>query len=296
MTKIPWTDLTWNPIVGCSPTSIGCRSCYGKSFAWRLKHNPTFDLPFATKCTPVKVPGGSAVLCHAENQYDGLTEKDKNGKIQWTGKCKLFADRLEQPYKWKKPRKIFVCSMGDLFHKNVPFEWVDDVMEVIYNCPQHTFQILTKRPERMMEYFRKVRKEPLHIYFDNLWLGVSVCDESELHKIDTLRQIPAKVRFLSLEPLLGDVTFNGTIDRCIEYKIKGISQIIVGGETGTNARPVQRQWIEHIMGMTRIEPIIPFFFKGWGTGTKNPETGKKFKKTDPNYYLIDGKEYKEFPD
>ena len=212
-TKIEWTDKTWNPVTGCTKHSVGCAHCYAETMARRL-------------------------------EAMGL-EKYKNG-FQLT----LHPDTLNEPLKWKKGHNIFVCSMSDLFHKDVPFDFVDAVMETIRMTPQHRYQLLTKRAERMREYFTN-RMVP-----SNVWLGVTVeCQASE-NRIEELRQIDnVSVRFLSCEPLLEDLG---------ELNLAGIDWVIVGGESGAQARPMKEEWVLNIQRQVNAQGAA-FFFKQWGT-------------------------------
>lgn len=239
-TKIEWTDATWNPVTGCTKTSAGCAHCYAEMMSRRLKAMGT--------------------------------EKYKNG-FQVT----LHEDALNEPKKWHKPRTIFVCSMSDLFHKDVPFEFVDKVMKVIKEMPQHHYQLLTKRAERMAEYFQ-TREVP-----KNVWIGVTVEVQSAKGKIDNLRTIKdAPIRFLSCEPLLEDL---GTLD------LTGIDWIIVGGESGTQARPMKEEWVKSIKAQCDAAGKA-FFFKQWGTWGSDGVKRDKHK----NGKLLDGKICQTMPD
>ena len=211
--KIEWTDASWNPITGCTKISSGCQHCYAEVMARRL--------------------------CAMR------VDKYKNG-FQVT----LHEDCLDEPVKWRKPRTIFVCSMSDLFHKAVPFEFIDRVLEVIDRTPQHRYQILTKRADRMAEFF-STRVVP-----DNVWLGVTVDVQTSKPRIDALRSIKdTSVRFLSCEPLLEDL---GKLD------LTGIDWIIVGGESGRQARPMKEEWALNIKQQVDAAGKA-FFFKQWGT-------------------------------
>lgn len=211
-TTIEWTDKTWNPVTGCTKHSEGCVHCYAEVMAKRLKGmgKPKYKNAFE-------------VAIHPED--------------------------LEEPMKWAKPCMIFVCSMGDLFHKDVPFEFVDRVIDIIKRTPQHRYQILTKRAERMREYFES------HDVPTNVWLGVTVESQRLKYRIDCLRDLNASVRFLSCEPLLEDL---GVLD------LTGIDWIIVGGESGLQARPMQESWALNIKKQAK-ENHVAFFFKQWGT-------------------------------
>ena len=211
--KIEWTDASWNPITGCTKISSGCQHCYAEVMARRL--------------------------CAMR------VDKYKNG-FQVT----LHEDCLDEPVKWRKPRTIFVCSMSDLFHKDVPFEFIDKVLKVIERTPQHHYQILTKRADRMAEFF-STRGVPA-----NVWLGVTVDVTTSKPRIDALRSIKgAPIRFLSCEPLLEDL---GELD------LNGIDWIIVGGESGRQARPMKEEWALNIKRQVD-DAGKAFFFKQWGT-------------------------------
>lgn len=211
-TKIEWTDKTWNPITGCSKKSTGCLHCYAEVMARRLK---------------------------AMGQ-----EKYANGFI-----VTLHERCLNEPLTWRGNHNIFVCSMSDIFHENVPFEFIDKMFDVIKSTPQHRYQILTKRAERMAEYFT-TRSIP-----DNVWLGVTVEAQSSRFRIDYLRNLSASVKFLSCEPLVEDL---GELD------LTGIDWVIVGGESGPQARPMKEEWALNIMKQVEAQGAR-FFFKQWGT-------------------------------
>lgn len=212
-TKIEWTDSTWNPVTGCTKASTGCMHCYAEVMARRL-----------TAMGVAKYANGFHVTTHE--------------------------DALAEPLKWKKSRTIFVCSMSDLFHKDVPFEFVDKVMQIIQQTPQHRYQILTKRAERMAEYFET------HDVPKNVWLGVTVEALATKTRIESLRRIAhAPIRFLSCEPLVEDL---GVLD------LTDIDWIIVGGESGNQARPMKEEWVVNIQKQVQQAGKV-FFFKQWGT-------------------------------
>ena len=238
--KIEWTEETWNPVIGCNEVSEGCRHCYAKVMARRLQ--------------AMGVPA-----------Y-------KNGF-----KVKMLYERLEQPLKNRKPTKYFVNSMSDLFHKDVTFEFIDRVFDVIRSTPYHTYQILTKREKRLAEYFAK-RDCP-----KNVWLGVTVEDKkSGVPRMDYLRNIDASVRFISAEPLLEDL---GELD------LTGIHWVIVGGESGNQARPMNRDWAINIRNQCESAGVA-FFFKQWGTWGAD---GKKRDKHS-NGKELDGKILQAYPE
>ena len=211
-TKIEWTDKTWNPITGCSKKSTGCQHCYAEVMSRRLK---AMGLS--------KYANGFSVTLHYE--------------------------LINEPYKWKQSHNIFVCSMTGIFHEDVPFDFVDNMFDVIRKTDQHRYQILTKRAERMAEYF-ETREIP-----DNVWLGVTVEAQSSRFRIDYLRNLQASVKFLSCEPLVEDL---GELD------LTGIDWVIVGGESGPHARPMQEDWVLKVRKQVE-EQKARFFFKQWGT-------------------------------
>ena len=211
-TKIEWTDKTWNPVTGCTKCSIGCSNCYAENMSRRL-------------------------CAMGQKKY-------KNG-FQLT----LHEDVLDEPLYWQNPHTIFVCSMSDIFHEEVPFEFVDKVIKVIRETPQHRYQLLTKRDKRMEKYF-KTRIVP-----ENAWLGVTVEANATKERINTLRNIPAMIRFLSCEPLLEDL---GKID------FSNIHWVIIGGESGNKARPMKEEWVLNIERQAAMSGSA-FFFKQWGT-------------------------------
>jgi protein gp37 len=210
--KIEWTEQTWNPTVGCTKISAGCKHCYAETMATRLQ--------------AMRAPG-------YERGFE-LT---------------LLPQRLREPLARKKPTIYFVNSMSDVFHEGVPFEYIDRIFETIRSTPQHTYQMLTKRADRLAEYFAE-RIPP-----DNAWIGVSVENKRHgLPRIDHLRTVPAKVRFLSVEPLLEDL---GNFD------LTGIHWVIVGGESGLGARPMKLAWLENVRRQCERFGVA-FFFKQWG--------------------------------
>ena len=237
-TKIEWTERTWNPITGCTKLSEGCAHCYAEVMSRRL----------CAMGNPKYVNGFKSTIHH---------------------------EALKEPFNWEKPSTIFVCSMSDLFHKDVPFEFIDKVFSVIKDTPQHNYQILTKRAERMAEYF-ETRKIP-----HNVWIGVTVENEDTKSRIDDIRCLDATVKFLSCEPLLGDLG---------ELNLEGVNWIIVGGESGSQARPMKEEWVLNIKRQADANNI-PFFFKQWGTWSKDGVKGNK----KINGKLLQGKIVQNMP-
>ncbi|MFV5215217.1 DUF5131 family protein [Azonexus caeni] len=229
--KIEWTEQTWNPTVGCTKISPGCKHCYAELMAQRLQAMGTHGY---------------------ENGF----------------KLTLLPSRLQEPLQRKKKTVYFVNSMSDVFHEDVPFEYIDQIFESIAKTPQHTYQILTKRADRMAQYFIN-RPVP-----DNAWLGVSVEDrEYGVPRIALLRQVSAKIRFLSVEPLLEDL---GDLD------LTDIHWVIVGGESGAKARPMQKEWVEDIRIQCE-EANVAFFFKQWGGwGADGKKRAKRYNGRELN--------------
>ena len=222
-TSIEWTETTWNPTTGCDRVSAGCDNCYALTLAKRLK-----------------------AMGAAKYQTDG----DRRTSGPGFG-IALHADALSLPRRWRTPRLVFVNSMSDLFHARVPLGFLQDVFAVITDTPRHTYQILTKRATRLRRVADQLNWPP------NLWMGVSVEHAATLHRLDDLRQIPATVRFISCEPLLGPLD---GID------LTGIGWVIVGGESGPRHRPIDPAWVRTIRDLS-ITAGVPFFFKQWGGPT-----------------------------
>lgn len=235
-TQIEWTDATWNPVAGCTIISAGCTNCYAMQLASRLE-------------------------AMGVEKYKGLTRRSGKRSV-WNGEVREDWAALEIPLQWKKPRKIFVNSMSDLFHDRVSDEFILQVWDVMRRTRRHHYQILTKRPDRMAEF---MRSEDVCV-LPNVWLGTSIEDAGAAERADALRTVPAAIRFISFEPLIGPV---GPID------LKGIHWAIVGGESGSAARPVREEWIDEIYEQcSRYETA--FFFKQWGTwGKDNKRRSKK---------------------
>ncbi len=229
---IQWTDATWNPSTGCSKVSPGCKNCYAERLATRLQAmgNPKYRRGF-----------------------------------QFT----LHPDALDLPMKWRRPRKIFVNSMSDLFHESMPNDFLGKCFKVMMKANWHVYQILTKRPERMLTYTKKYAILPAQI-----WLGTSVEMAMYKNRIDILRKAPAQTRFISFEPLLGPIG---------EVNLRGISWAIAGGESGRHHRPVDPEWIREIRDHCKDQGVA-FFFKQWGGIT--PESGGR---------TLDGREWNEYP-
>jgi len=230
--KIEWTGSTWNPLTGCTKVSEGCRYCYAEVMAKRLKAmgNPSYTNGF---------------------------------------KLTLHPKQLEIPLSWRKPRMVFVNSMSDLFHEDVPVEFIQTVFDVMRRAQQHTFQVLTKRAERLSELSQSLHWSP------NIWMGVTVEDGSCVKRIDHLRTTGAKVKFLSLEPLLISLP---------DLNLKAIDWVIVGGESGPRARPMQKGWVVNIREQC-ADADVPFFFKQWG-GVNKKKAGRE----------LDGRTWDEMPE
>lgn len=229
---IEWTDATWNPSVGCDKVSSGCLNCYAERFSerWRGIKGHHFEFGF------------------------DLT---------------MYLDRVKLPMKWRKPKKIFVNSMSDLFHRDIPGDFIESVFKTMKKCPQHTFQILTKRSARACNY-----RDTLP-WGNNVWMGTSIESKHFLHRADDIRNIPAGRRFLSLEPLLEDLG---------QINLKNIEWVIVGGESGPGARPIDAAWVRNIRDQC-IDSKVAFFFKQWG-GVNKKKAGR----------LLDGRYWNQFPE
>lgn len=232
-TKIEWTESTWNPVRGCTRVSEGCRFCYAERIASR----------FARK--------GMA--------YEGLAKMTKTGP-RWTNRIQLVRNLLEHPLKWKKSRLIFVNSMSDLFHENVPFKYIQEVFNVMKQADWHQFQVLTKRAERLAELSSQL------VWPSNVWMGVSVENVNCTFRIDCLRETAAQIKFLSLEPLLGKLS---------NLKLDDIDWVIVGGESGIAARPMKEEWVVDIRNQCN-DASVPLFVKQMGTdwARKRSQGGK----------------------
>jgi protein gp37 len=229
---IEWTEATWNPVTGCTKISAGCKNCYAERLSIRLQ------------------------LMGNERYQNGF-------------RLTLHKDVVDLPRSWRSGRMIFVNSMSDLFHRDVPLEFIERVFQTMRECPQHVFQILTKRSERLQKLATQID------WPSNVWIGVSVENAAVLSRVDDLRIVPAAVRFLSCEPLIGSLA---GID------LRGIHWVIVGGESGPHARTMNIQWVREIFRECRKQKV-PFFFKQWG-GVRKDLTGR----------LLGGRTYDEMPD
>jgi protein gp37 len=236
-TSIEWTDATWNPVAGCTVLTAGCTNCYAMRMAARLE-------------------------AMGVEKYTSTTRKS-GGRAKWTGKIVLDRKALSIPATWSKPRRVFVNSMSDLFHANVPPGFIADVWHVMAATPRHTYQILTKRPDRMAEIVPALPKLP------NVWLGTSVEDGRVLHRLDELRAVPAAIRFVSFEPLIGSVAGGD---------LRGIQWAIVGGESGPQARPMDPRWVDEIFDLC-TDADAAFFFKQWG-GKNKKATGRTYRERE----------------
>lgn len=233
---IEWTDATWNPVRGCRKVSPGCKHCYAETFAERWRGIP--DHPY-------------------EQGFD----------------LKLVPSKLDEPLRWRRPKRVFVNSMSDLFQEDVPDEFIMDVFETMRTAQRHTFQVLTKRADRMREVVRALPERLQRL--PNVWLGVSVEDRKYgLPRVRLLRETPAAIRFLSVEPLLADI---GKIN------LRAMHWVIVGGESGPGARPMKEEWVLSIRDQCRAASV-PFFFKQWG-GVRKGKTGRQLM----------GRTHDEFP-
>jgi protein gp37 len=304
MSKIEWTEETWNPLIGCSKVSPGCKNCYAIQTAWIRQHNPKMA-----------------------ERYAGVVEKTPAGNLNWTGKVNVATDAIDKPLRKKKPTMYFVNSMSDLFHEAVPFEVIDKIYAVMGRCQHHTFQILTKRPDRMLEYYKSDPYQRIlnaayqlrlpkwlslgsgisnpnkegNWGWQHVWPGASIENQQTANeRIPLLLQVPAAVRFLSCEPLLGPVRLDhidadsaGHKEYCQINALTGrhtdmarpcadvnkIDWVICGGESGKDARPMHLAWVRSLRDQCS-KAGTAFFFKQWGAWaidnffTKHPVPGQ----------------------
>lgn len=244
ISEIEWTDVTWNPVAGCTLASSGCTNCYAMRMAARLQ-------------------------AMGHSKYAGTTRKSGNRYV-WTGHVNIDSSSLSAPLEWRKPKRIFVNSMSDLFHSDVPDEFIRQVWDVMMACPQHHFQILTKRPDRMADMF----ESGLLSGGLNIWLGTSIENAEVSGRVDQLKRIKGSTLFISFEPLIGEIS---------EIDLKGIHWAIVGGESGPRARLMQEAWVERLFDICRRDDVA-FFFKQWG-GRNKKATGRE----------LHGQTYDEYP-
>lgn len=239
---IEWTEATWNPVAGCTILSPGCTNCYAMRLARRLE-------------------------AMGQPKYTGTT-RVSGGRAKWNGNIVLDETALDIPLRWKSPKIIFVNSMSDLFHEKVPLEFISKVFSVMQRARQHTFQILTKRADRLSSVAEKLS------WPNNVWMGVSVESEEYIDRIDSLRGTPAFIKFLSLEPLLGPLH---------DLNLAGIDWAIAGGESGPSARPMDPEWVRSIRDQC-VAAGVAFHFKQWG-GVQKKQAGR----------VLDGRTWDELP-
>lgn len=275
--KIPWTDATWNPVVGYSKVSEGCQGCYAIREAWRLAHNPKMGIVGSDESVPAEL----------RNPYAPLVKK--NGSVlNWTTELHLFEKRLSLPLTWRRPLRVFVNSLNDLFHEAMPEAHIDRVFGVMPHCPHHTFQVLTKRPKRMRDYSKRAAKiRPATWPLPNAHLGVSVeNEEAASDRIPALLATPAAIRWISYEPALGPVDW--------ERWLPGIDWLVVGGESGPGSRPMQIEWARAARDAC-AKAGVPFHFKQHGDWISDGNGGMKRVGKKAAGRLLDGKTHDEFP-
>lgn len=239
---IEWTEATWNPVAGCSMVSPGCTNCYAMRMAARLS-------------------------IMGQPKYANLTSIS-GGRHKWNGRINLDFATIELPKTWKKGRRIFVNSMSDLFHEDVHVDFIKAVFRTMLETPQHTYQILTKRSRRLVDVSKELR------WPENVWMGVSVETQDFVDRIEDLKACDARVRFLSLEPLLGPIE---------NLDLANIDWVIAGGESGPNARPIEIEWVRSIRDQCR-QAEVAFHFKQWG-GVNKKRSGR----------VLDGRTWDEYP-
>ncbi len=240
---IEWTDATWNPVTGCTRVSRGCDNCYAARMAFRLDNM-------------------------GQQNYKGLTSLNAKGDRHFSGKINVIEKTVTLPLRWKKPRRVFVNSMSDLFHRDVPLEFIQRIFSVMNQAKQHTFQVLTKRSARLVELSGELE------WADHIWMGVSVEDEAVISRVDDLRATKAMTKWLSIEPLLGPLP---------TLQLDGIDWVVVGGESGPGARAMIAEWVREIRDRC-LECSVPFFFKQWG-GVNKKKAGRE----------LDGRVWDEYP-
>lgn len=244
ISEIEWTDVTWNPVAGCTLASAGCTNCYAMRMAARLQ-------------------------AMGHEKYLGTTRKS-GGRYVWTGRVNVDHSSLSAPMEWRRPKRIFVNSMSDLFHPDVPTFFIEQVWEVMAECPQHHFQVLTKRPDRMAEMFEAGVLAPLL----NVWLGTSVENADVAERVKHLAKVKGATLFVSFEPL---------IEKIQDIDLSSIHWAIVGGESGPRARPMNPEWVDRLHDICRRDDVA-FFFKQWG-GQNKKAAGRE----------LHGRTYDEFP-
>ncbi len=265
-TKIEWADKVWNPVVGCSKVSMGCNQCYAERWAARMVHNPK-----------------------VQHLYKNVVEQGK-----WTGKLYLNKNALDKPLNWIKPSRIFVNSMSDLFHKNVPRRFVDDVFSVMQNCPQHRFLILTKRPENIQQKLYAFTEErPCRVLgggdcLPNVGIYVS-CENQEMldKRVPLMLKTPFAWYGVSIEPMLGPIDMSSHLSQ--------LNHVIAGGESGPGARPMHPDWVRSLRDQC-VEADVPFFFKQWGEYKLMESIGRYTKGKKLNGRMLDGRYWDEMPE
>jgi protein gp37 len=246
VSEIEWTDVTWNPVAGCTLASAGCTNCYAMRMAARLQ-------------------------AMGHNKYAGTTRKS-GGRYVWTGRVNVDESSLSAPLEWRRPKRIFVNSMSDLFHPDVPSSFIQKVWRVMGECPQHHFQVLTKRPERMAQMLANLEIQPLL----NVWLGTSVESAEVAFRIADLAKIRDATLFVSFEPLIAEIK---------DVDLSSVHWAIVGGESGPKARAMDPAWVERLYEICRRDDVA-FFFKQWG-GRNKKAAGRELHERTYDEYPLD---------
>lgn len=247
-TSIEWSEMTWNPVTGCTHISDGCKFCYAGPWSERLQ------------------------AMGVQKYEDGF-------------KVRIHPHELERPFKWGRPKLVFTNSMSDLFHESVPTEFIKAIFQVMNSTPEHTYQVLTKRPARTLEIAEQLT------WSKNIWFGVSIENEKVMNRLTLLRKIPAKLRFLSLEPLIGPLP---------HLNLSKIKWVIAGGESSAHARAIDQLWVKEIHIKCMLQRV-PFFFKQWGVARHNPNPKDPTIKADHPLHAkggcqLFGKVYREMPE
>ena len=274
-TTIEWTEKTWIPVIGCEIVSSGCALCYAAEIAADIANKAYRRLRRGESITEVQAAYMKAVeFDHDKGTYIG----------SWTGEVIPVESRLNDPLRWRRPSLVFLSSMSDVFHPDIPDEFILRMFDVMEECERHTFQVLTKRPERAAEMASRLPRPP------NVWMGTSIENASFTNRVAALRRTRAKIKFLSVEPLLGPIP---------RLPVAGIDWVIVGGESGPGARPMQADWVRQIRDRC-VDRGVAFFFKQWGKLANNPDpddpTAKENGGSAKGGRMVSGQTWDQMPE